>query len=313
MKQRVLFAFLFAFLALVFSGSIMAESPKHEHSGFVSSRIQLNNNEEYTLSDIFSEETIIALQSVGFPTDRELLSRKEENETVLNASEDISIRFDKRGVMIGITNWERDGELSGLNRLQNNEETEEREKRIRELLCLGENYHLTVSRNWDNDYYEYRFQKIDKNGVLSDYDSAKAYVAKADGTVVSLGFFYTDNHPDTTVISEKEAKEKATEYFENLSGLSNIQIDEVFLAYKEATRGGEFQEDSSSIHYCYCVTFGDGAWMVYVDTETGVIVSVDGLQSEKTAAFGPTLNNTSDLHGYDAYMAIMQLSIHMLV
>ena len=56
-----------------------------------------------------------------------------------------------------------------------------------------------------------------------------------------------------------------------------------------------FQDDFSEIKQT-----NSGAWMVFVDTVTGKIVSIDGWQSEKTASFGPTANNTSDLWGYDA-------------
>ena len=164
---------------------------------FLCAESELQSEETYRLMDAFTESEVENFHGIGYATEQKHTCVKDDEGMKLKASEDQYLSFDDDGVLIGVTNWTVDGQLCDNNqkntkiKVLSSVKVSEYEENIRVLLKLDEDYVLETSRDWDDDYYEYRWLKRDANGVLSEYDSAKAYVSKIDGTVVSLGFFYT--------------------------------------------------------------------------------------------------------------------------
>lgn len=240
------------------------------------------DGKEYSPELLFSEELRDCLQSVNFPSDHVLKAEASEDGFILRVSEDVSLHVDLKGILTGITNWANDKALSGTHAVPTQGSIQSWETRIRTLFHLDASYELTTSREWDEDYYEFRFQKRDESGILSDYDSAKAYIAMADGTAASCGFFYTESVSRRVLISEADARERAEAFFRKTYGFMDCEADKgATFSYHTPGRDSEWEENQNDVRYCYCVTFGDGSWMVFVDTETGKIVAVDGWQSER--------------------------------
>ena len=79
---------------------------------------------------------------------------------------------------------------------------------------IDKTYHESVSKN--EDYTEYCFEKIDKNGIINPYDALKVTVDNKTKKVISKKRF--DNSTDIEAkIDKKTAKKKAAEAYPNFS------------------------------------------------------------------------------------------------
>ena len=127
---------------------------------------------------------------------------------------------------------------------------------------IDKTYHESVSKN--EDYTEYCFEKIDKNGIINPYDALKVTVDNKTKKVISKKRF--DNSTDIEAkIDKKTAKKKAAEAYPNFS-IEKSKLEYYMPDYPEG-----------DIVLAYRIQFENG-YVIYINAVSGEVCGRDQIK-----------------------------------
>ena len=166
---------------------------------------------------------------------------------------------------------------------------------IRTMFNISEEYPLTETYDFDEEYVFFTFEKLLENGVYNPYQSINIVFNKPKGTFMIARMFETAPNALTPTITEREALNAAEEKTAHVIAFEQAQltyIDQGLL------NGAQKETDFSVCYLVYKVTAEGCNLTVYVDALTGECIGFDMTMAENGAAFGIQESNKEGAFNY---------------